>query len=117
MNKKLILFNYSLLGAILFAVLFQSAHSFEHLVKQLTTEHCHHKYNKNRTEFSHAHNNFDNCFVCEYSFSNFIPIDFYSFELKILRYNTISLFGYKENLVFFSGSTTKSRGPPFLKYL
>lgn len=112
MKKKLVILNYSLVMVVLFGVLFQSLHSFEHLVEQLTTEHCEHKYHKDKTEFTHAHDNFDHCFVCEYSFSNYIPTEFFSFEFKNPVYNTISLFGYSEKFVFFSGSTSKSRGPP-----
>lgn len=112
MKKKLILINYSLLGAILFAVLFQSGHSFEHLVKQLTTDHCHHKYNKDKTEFSHAHNDFDDCFVCEYSFSNYIPTEFYSFEFKNFVTNSKIIFGYKSVEINCNSTFFYLRGPP-----
>lgn len=112
MKKKLILFNYSLLGAILFAVLFQSGHSFEHLVKQLTTEHCHHKYNKDKTEFSHAHNDFEDCFVCEYSFSNYLPTEFYSFEFKSFVVNSILVFGHKDTEINSCSAVFYLRGPP-----
>jgi hypothetical protein len=112
MKKKLVILNYSLVMVVLFGVLFQSLHSFEHLVEQLTAEHCDHKYHKGKTEFTHSHHDFDDCFVCEYSFSNYIPTDFFSFEFKIPVNDTISLFGYGEKIVFFSGSVIKSRGPP-----
>lgn len=112
MNKKFTLLNFSLVVVVLFGVLFQSIHSFEHLVEQLSKEHCHHKYHKDKTEFSHAHDDFDDCFVCEYSFSNYIPTAFFTFKFKIPVYNTTGLFGYGEKLVFFSGSSLNSRGPP-----
>ena len=113
MDRKINIFSFSLLGALLFAITFQSVHSFEHLVEQLTTEHCEHKYDHTKTVISHSHDDFDNCFVCEYSFNNFTFTDFISFENLIsIDYNTTGLFGYGEKLVFFSGSLINSRGPP-----
>lgn len=115
MNRKVNIFSFSLLGALLFAITFQSVHSFEHLVEQLSKEHCQHKYDHSKTLISHSHTDFDNCFACEYSFSNFTFIDFLSFEIPFLNdYDTTSLFGYGEKLVFFSGSFAKPRGPPFI---
>lgn len=113
MNKKINIFSFSLLGALLFAITFQSVHSFEHLVEQLTTKHCAHKYDHSHTVISHSHTDFDNCFVCEYSFNNFTFTDFITFEIPFsIVHNTISLFGYGEKLVFFFGSVVNSRGPP-----
>ncbi len=112
MKKKLVIFNYSLLTAVLFAILFQSVHSFEHIVKQLTTKHCDHKYNRDVTEFTHSHNDFDHCFVCEYSFSNYTPTAFYSFEFYNVVSDTVRSFGFGENCIVFSVSTVSLRGPP-----
>lgn len=113
MNKKLNIFSFSLVGALLFAIMFQSIHSFEHLVKTVTSQHCHHKYDHSHTVITHSHSDFDDCFVCHYSFNNFTFTDFISFENLILNdYDTTSLFGYGEKFVFFSGSLLKSRGPP-----
>lgn len=113
MNNKINIFSFSLIGALLFAITFQSLHSFEHLVKTLTTEHCQHKYDYAHTVFTHSHSDFDDCFTCQYSFNNFTFKDFISFENFISNdYNTASLFGYGEKFVFFSGSLLKSRGPP-----
>lgn len=112
-KKKLNITGFSLLGAILFAITFQSVHSFEHLIAQLTTKHCDHKYDRSKTVISHEHNDFDDCFVCEYSLSVFTFDDFLSFEETISKeYNTACLFGYGEKLVFFSGSLYNPRGPP-----
>jgi hypothetical protein len=113
MKKRLLIFNYSVLAAILFTVLYQSVHSFEHLVKQLTTEHCHHKYNgSNTAEITHSHHDYDHCFVCKYSFSNYIPTTIYSAEFFNVVSDTTRLFGYGEKLVFFTGSFYNLRGPP-----
>ena len=113
MNKKIDIFSFSLLGVLLFAITFQSVHSFEHLVKQLTTKHCQHKYDHSKTVVSHSHQDFDHCFVCEYSLNSFTFTDFITFENSFsLVHDTTGLFGYGEKFVFFSGSLLKSRGPP-----
>lgn len=112
MKRKIIIINYSLVLVVLFGVLFQSIHSFEHLVKQLNSKHCLHKYNHSHTSITHSHDDFDDCLVCEYSFSNYIPTEFYAFEAVFFPHITTCFFGYGEKLVFFSGSLTLTRGPP-----
>ncbi|MFI0492139.1 MAG: hypothetical protein ACH345_11650, partial [Flavobacterium sp.] len=83
MKKKLILINFTLMIVVLFSILFQSFHSYEHLAKELSQEICHHKYNLHKTEFTHQHNNFEHCSICEFTFSNYIPTDFSLFEFKL----------------------------------
>ncbi|WP_136666635.1 hypothetical protein [Flavobacterium sp. H122] len=113
MNRKINIFSFSLLGVLLFAITFQSVHSFEHLVEQLNKEHCQHKYDHSHAVISHSHHDFDDCFVCDYSFNNFTFTDFISFENPFSRdYDTTCLFGYVEKLVFFTGSLINLRGPP-----
>lgn len=113
MKKRLLIVNFFVLAAISFTILYQSAHSFEHLVKELTAEHCHHKYNSNsKAEITHSHHDYDNCFVCKYSFSNYIPTEIYAFEFFNVISDTTRLFGYGEKLVFFTGSFYYLRGPP-----
>lgn len=112
MNKKLQNLSLSLLIAMLFAILFQSAHSYEHLEKQLTSEHCNHKYDRSKAEISHSHHDFDDCFVCEYSFSNYIATDFFSFSFKSTVQNTTYSFAVTEKPIVFSGSQLTLRGPP-----
>ncbi len=114
MKKRLLIFNYSLLAAILFTILFQSLHSYEHLIKEFTSEHCHHKYDRNgKAEITHNHHDFDNCLVCKYSFSHYIPTEFLSYSFKRVLQNTSYQFTYTENPIVFSGSLLALRGPPF----
>jgi hypothetical protein len=112
MNGKIKIFSFSLLGALLFGITFQSVHSFEHLVEQLSKEHCQHKYDHRHAVISHSHQDFDDCFVCDYSFSNYITITFNTIDYPSVEYNTTCLFGYVEKLVFFTGSLINLRGPP-----
>ncbi|HSD14400.1 MAG TPA: hypothetical protein VLB74_07105 [Flavobacterium sp.] len=112
MNKKLQHFSLSLLIALLFAILFQSAHSYEHLAKQFTEEHCDHKYDHSKTEFSHSHHEFDDCFTCDFSFSNYIPVEFFSFALVKTSETKSQSFSITEKPVVFSGNFIPLRGPP-----
>jgi hypothetical protein len=112
MKKKLLIINVFLLIAVSFSILFQSVHSYEHLVKQLSEKQCHHKYNHHKTEVSHSHHDYDNCFVCKYSFSNYISTEFFSFSFRnVVKHNSYS-FAKTKNPVVFSGKQLALRGPP-----
>lgn len=98
--------------AVLFAILFQSVHSFEHLADEFTHDHCHHKYDTSKTEFTHAHHDFDHCFACEFTFSSYLPTEFFSFSFtnsfKTLTQNTVKT----EQPIVFSGALFALRAPP-----
>ncbi len=97
---------------VLFAILFQSLHSAEHLVAQLSEEHCHHDHNDGNAQFTHEHHGHKHCFVCEYSFSSFAYFEIssitksviYSVDSRIISHSAI----FKENRINFY----LSRGPP-----
>jgi hypothetical protein len=112
MNKKLHHLSLSLLIALLFAILFQSAHSYEHLAKQFTQTHCEHKYKASKTEFSHSHHEFDDCFTCEFSFSNYLPLKFFAFDFIKIVANENRSYSIAEKPIVFSGSFISLRGPP-----
>jgi len=112
MKKKQVIINLFLMMAVLFAMLFQSFHSYEHLAKQLSQKQCQHKYDLSKTEFTHHHNNFDHCFVCEFTFVNFISperISYYSYP----NHGKIPYFyAVQDAIISFSGSLFALRGPP-----
>ena len=112
MKKKIVIINTFLVFAVLFAMLFQFVHSYEHLAKQLSAKECHHKYASSH-EITHQHHDFDHCFVCHFSVSNFLASDIHFFEFK----NTTISSGYsfcksKEITQFFKGSLFALRAPP-----
>ena len=112
MKKKFAILNYFLLLAVLFSMLFQSFHSYEHLAKQLSQEICSHKYNSSK-EITHQHHNFDHCFVCDFTLSSFISADISHFELnKINIPSGYSIFKSREITQFFKGSLFALRAPP-----
>lgn len=112
MKKKFAILNYFLMVAVLFSMLLQSVHSYEHLVKQLSQEICSHKYNSS-TEITHQHHNFDHCFVCDFTLSNFVSAEIYHFEFK--KTNLPSGYTFFESRLinyFFKGSLFALRAPP-----
>jgi hypothetical protein len=113
MNKKRVLISLFFGLAVLIAIVLQSVHTFNHLEQELTTKECHHKYAKNKTEFTHAHHNLDHCFVCEFTFSTSIKSDFYTFTFKKVEIPvSYSYFYSKEITQSFRGSLFALRAPP-----
>jgi len=111
-KKKLPLINYFLMLTVLFAMLFQSVHSYEHLTKQLSEKKCYHKYNSSK-EITHQHHGFENCFVCNFTLSNFISSNVSHFEFKKTTIpNSIYFFKFREITQFFRGSLFALRAPP-----
>jgi len=112
-KKKQIILNFALMLVVLFSMLFQSFHSYTHLVKQLSQEICHHKYNLHKTQFTHHHNTLEHCFVCEFTFSSFIRTEISHFEFKNIIVPTgYSIFKSREITQFFKGSLFALRAPP-----
>jgi len=111
-NKNSILsFVFGLL--VFCAIVLQSIHSFNHLEKELTTKHCHHKYAKNKTEFTHDHHNLGHCFICEFTFSTSIKSEFFiSYFKKVEIPVRYSYFYFKEITRLFLGSLFALRAPP-----
>jgi hypothetical protein len=82
------------------------------LAKQLSEKKCSHKYNSSH-QITHQHHNFDDCFVCNFTVSNFISADISHFEFKKTTIPSgYSLFNSKEIIQFFKGSLFALRAPP-----
>ncbi len=112
--KKMNLILSFLFGlTVLLTIVLQSVHSFNHLEKELSPKECHHKYAKNKIEFTHAHHNNDHCFVCEFTFSSSIKSDFFTFTFKKIEIPvSYSYFYSKEITQSFRGSLFALRAPP-----
>jgi hypothetical protein len=112
MKKKFVIVNYFLMVAVLFSMLFQSLHSYEHLVKQLSQEICSHKYNSSK-EITHQHHNFDRCFVCDFSLSSFVSVEIYHLDFKQTNIPSgYTFFKSRAIIQFFKGSLFGLRAPP-----
>jgi hypothetical protein len=112
MKKKFVIVNSFLVLAVLFAMLFQSVHSYEHLSQQLSEKKCQHKYTSSK-EITHQHHNFDHCIVCNFTISNFVTSDNSHFEFKKMIISSgYSFFKSREITQFFKGSLFALRAPP-----
>ena len=111
-NKKLIL-SMSLVMTVLFSILFQSLHTYEHFVQQFADKECHHKKNNyGEPEITHQHHSQDDCKVCHFSFGSYITPKVLGYNL-LLKYKQVPYFyGTQQDIFIFSGSMYSHRGPP-----
>jgi hypothetical protein len=99
--------------AIVLAITLQSVHSYDHITRAFSEKQCHHKYAANKTEIGHSHHDSDHCFACEFTFSNSIKSDAFSFNCtKITIFKKYTFFYSKEITQSFRGSLFALRAPP-----
>lgn len=112
MKKKYIIINVFLSMTVLFSILFQAVHSYEHHL-ELAEHHCDHIYAKDKTEISHSHNIAEQCVVCHFNFSSFTTTPFYTLQLykKHIEVN-FTLFYFEKHAAYFKGSFFSLRAPP-----
>jgi septin family protein len=113
MKKNTVFINVILTVAILFSIVFQSLHSYEHHSEQLTIKKCVHKHSNNKTQIQHSHQSIENCFTCGFTFSfstTTVPAFFeFSQNSKVVSV----LFSYfQPHFSFYKGSSFSLRGPP-----
>jgi hypothetical protein len=115
MKKKIVIINALMGLVVLSAILFQSIHSLEHLAKQFSEKTCHHKYVHHKYELNHSHHDWEKCFACEFTFSNFVSTAVISIEINKDLIHTEYFTSYsKENIPSFSGSLFALRAPPLV---
>lgn len=113
MRKIFVILNSTLILAVLFSILLQTVHSYEHFTIKISEKNCVHKQNSNQ-EITHQHHNFENCLVCNFTFSTFIPYTISAFEFnKIIISSRYSFFKSREITQFFKGSLFALRAPPY----
>jgi hypothetical protein len=112
MKRRQLITSFSLALIVLFSILFQSIHSYEHIAKQLSEKKCHHNYNDASGEITHQHHNDDSCFVCHFSFGSYITPEKFSFQFYNNHKEIPYFFSLSESVVSFSGSLYSLRGPP-----
>lgn len=116
MKRKFALLNISLIVAVLSSILFQSIHSFEHIIVEFSSEHCEHSHETGAAQITHQHHNFDHCFSCQFNFSSFIAPHNFSFTFNSV-YKAIPYFLCTiETPSSFSGISYSLRGPPALLF-
>jgi hypothetical protein len=112
MKRKQLIISFASAVMILFSILFQSIHSYEHIVKQLSEKQCHHNYNDPNGEITHQHHDYDLCFVCNFAFGSYLVPDSFSFQFLSFQKETPYFFALTENILSFSGDFYFLRGPP-----
>jgi hypothetical protein len=112
MKKKQLILSLSFAATVLFSILFQSIHSYEHIAKQLSEKQCHHKYNDPSGEITHQHHNYDLCYVCHFAFGSYIVPEHFSFQFHTFQHDVPYFLTFSENVFTFSGSAYLLRGPP-----
>jgi hypothetical protein len=112
MKKSFLLLSSFLALAVLFAMLFQSVHSFEHFEEDLADKKCVHK-STSKFQITHQHHNFEHCFVCDFKMSNFVSSDILYFEFqKTIIPAGYTFFESRQITQFFKGSLFALRAPP-----
>lgn len=111
--KKCRIQNYILMYAVLFSMLLQHLHSYEHLAILLSEKNCQHKYLSSK-EITHQHLNDNHCLVCNFTISSSISTAILSFNFeKITIFQKNSQFKPTELSNLFKGSLFALRAPPF----
>jgi len=111
MKKRIAIINFTLMIAVLFAMLLQSVHSFKHISKLFSEKECHHKYT-GKTEISHQHHPFDHCFACDFTFSSGIASEVLSTKVNSHFLAIPCFYAIPKSIVPFSGNLNYLRGPP-----
>ncbi|MEZ7499660.1 hypothetical protein QO200_13040 [Flavobacterium sp. Arc3] len=114
MKKKQLVISLSLSLTVLFSILFQSLHTYEHFVKQFSETECHHKYSNGEPEITHQHHNFDDCKVCHFTFGSYVSPDVFVYSLQSNFENTPYFFEKVKTFISFPGSLYSPRGPPLV---
>lgn len=112
MKRRQLITGFSLGLMVLFSILFQSIHSYEHISQQLSEKKCHHNYNDVNGEITHHHDNDDSCLVCHFTFGSYLSPEKFSFQFYNNHGEIPYFFGFSESVITFSGSLYALRGPP-----
>jgi hypothetical protein len=100
---------------VLFAILFQSIHSYEHHSEQITAKFSHQHLSKNKAEISKNHSISEKCATCDFHFSSFTTNDFYLFSFfKNNVVKALNSFFSIQHSSFFAGSLFSLRAPPLV---
>jgi hypothetical protein len=115
MKKKFVIINALMGLVVLSAILFQSIHSLEHLAKQFSEKTCHHKYVHHKFELNHSHHDWEKCFACEFTLSNFTSSDISTFSFKKFQIAPVYYFPFSKKITTsFKGSLFALRAPPLV---
>ena len=95
--------------SVLFAILFQSLHSYEHFLGE---ELVINTLDSKQLDLHQNDHNHDQCFVCEFTFSSFLASEKPSFTFFSEIVKVPYQFPISVNPTVFSGLSFSLRGPP-----
>ena len=109
MKKKFAIVNMYLMMAVLFTILFQSLHTYRHLVADYLEEpqECTHSHEG----LSHSHDA-DDCSVCDFTFWYYIKPPIFNYRFDIPLKPVPYILQEVAHVSSFSGSLFSHRGPP-----
>jgi hypothetical protein len=100
---------------VLFAMLLQTLHSYEHIYSQIHEKHCGHKYTPGQKQITHNHNVENNCSICHFEFSTFVSNTFHTYTFQKANVPATQEFIYSPKIsAFFKGCLFALRAPPGL---
>jgi hypothetical protein len=111
MKRKFAILNSFLAVAVLFSMLFQSLHSYEHLAKQFSEKHCHHDH-RSAHEITHQHHSYDHCLVCDFTLGSFLAPEVFIFRPYHNQLSVPYLFTSDQAVVSHLQNNPPLRGPP-----
>lgn len=106
----------SILVAVLSSILFQSMHTFEHILAEFSDHKCDHLYDTGNEQITHEHHDFDHCFSCDFHFSNYVKTDILSVPLYFTASYSTHFAVLVEPVHYYSGIHYLVRGPPDLLF-
>lgn len=95
--------------SVLFAILFQSLHSYEHFLGQ---ELAINQHDPKKLDLHQTNHNHEKCFVCEFTFSSFLANEKPSVTFLSEFVKVPYQFPFAANPAVYSGSSFSLRGPP-----
>ena len=108
MKKKLAILNFILMLSVLFAVSYQSVHTFSHHKHEETKSISSEKtFTKNISEKEH-------CPVCDFKFASFLSPEVFSFTFFPPHFDIPYQFSVNENFNSICDCLFSPRGPPYL---
>jgi hypothetical protein len=97
---------------VLFSILFQSLHTYEHFIKQFASTECHHKYSHGEPEITH-HIIILMIVKCVILlFGSYVSPEVFAYSLKTIT-NKRPIFLRRKTFISFPGSFVFSSGSAF----
>lgn len=111
MKKKLLHINIGLMLAVLFAVCYQSVHTFSH-EHHLKTECCDDSHHLTLKTSEKTFTESEDCPICDFKFVAFLSPEVLHFDFIASFYEIPYQFNSNESCITFEGNSFYLRGPP-----